>query len=388
MSSQINKKGIKAAILTISFVQLGTNGVAAILADIAREFPHVSTTTIQLLMTFPSLFIVGLTLISAWLSNFVSKKILVYLGLVLVSVSGILSFLFHDNLISLFLWAGILGIGIGLVVPMAFSFISDYFDEEEQSVMMGLQSSASNIGSMVMTLVGGFLASISWNYDYLVYLLAIPGLLLTCIYVPRNQIKKIKSSNKKVIPKNVWLYGLIAFMFMLVFYMGPTNLSLFVAEEGIGSNALAGMAATIFLLGGALMGILFGFVSSKIGLKTIPIGFFILAIGFIIMSKANYASVFYLGSFLAGSSISLTLPQCMLRVSLLDNKEEVTLGLAIVMACGNLGTFAAPMLTNVAAIAMKSDLAKNRFVFCGEVAVILAIILYILCKLEKKRSID
>ena len=39
--------GLKAAILTMSFIQMATNAVASILANIAAEFPETSVTTVQ-----------------------------------------------------------------------------------------------------------------------------------------------------------------------------------------------------------------------------------------------------------------------------------------------------------------------------------------------------
>lgn len=96
LSNTKSKNGIKAAILTMSFVQMATNGIAPILADIAKVFPEASTTNVQFLMTFPSLFIVGVTLLSAWLCRYLSKRILVESGLILVCISGILSFYFME----------------------------------------------------------------------------------------------------------------------------------------------------------------------------------------------------------------------------------------------------------------------------------------------------
>lgn len=122
------KNGIKAAILTMSFVQMATNGIAAILGNIARDFPEASTTNVQFLMTFPSLFIFVVTLLSAWLCRYFSKKVLVESGLILVCISGILSFLF--------IWGGILGVGVGLVAALAISLISDYFEGEEKSSLL------------------------------------------------------------------------------------------------------------------------------------------------------------------------------------------------------------------------------------------------------------
>ena len=41
-----------------------------------------------------------------------------------------------------------------------------------------------------MTAVGGVLTTIVWQYDYLVYLIAVPGLLLLIFFVPKTSPEK------------------------------------------------------------------------------------------------------------------------------------------------------------------------------------------------------
>ena len=135
-----NNSGLKAAILTMSFIQMATNAVSSILANIATEFPDASVTTIQYLMTFPNLMIVAVSVIAAGLAERISKRTLAATGLLLAAVSGILSFAVHGSILILYVWAGMLGIGVGLVVPMANSLISDYFQENERDTMLGYRS--------------------------------------------------------------------------------------------------------------------------------------------------------------------------------------------------------------------------------------------------------
>lgn len=79
--NRIEQRGLKSAILTMSFVQMTTNAVAAILADIAMQFPQASVTKIQYLMTFPNLMVVGVSIIAARLAQQFSKRSLAATGL-------------------------------------------------------------------------------------------------------------------------------------------------------------------------------------------------------------------------------------------------------------------------------------------------------------------
>ena len=125
MEKKLNKTGLKAAILTMSFLQMATNAISAILADIALEFPETSTVAVQYLMTFPNLLVVVMSIVTARLSVRVPKKLLAMVGLCASLSAGIGSFLFHGSIALLYFWAGVLGIGIGLVVPVAASLIAD-----------------------------------------------------------------------------------------------------------------------------------------------------------------------------------------------------------------------------------------------------------------------
>lgn len=241
----MRKNKIKAAILAISVVQMGTNAISPILADIAAAFPQADSSSIQFLMTFPSLFVIVVSLLAASLTRRISKKYIVAVGCGLFSLSGVLSWLFHGSLPLLFLWAAFMGVGIGLVVPMATSLVSDCFEGGEQQTVMGWQSSAANVGAMAMTFLGGLLAAVHWNCNYLVYLIAVPGLVLSLTCLPRNAGQQPQASSTgtgffTLLRRIPVLTGcLLAAAVTMLFNIVPTNLSMYVTETGIGSAAQA-----------------------------------------------------------------------------------------------------------------------------------------------------
>ena len=378
MEKKLNKAGLKAAILTMSFLQMATNAISAILADIALEFPETSTVAVQYLMTFPNLLVVVMSIVTARLSVRVPKKLLAMVGLCASLSAGIGSFLFHGSIALLYFWAGVLGIGIGLVVPVAASLIADYFDGGEKDTLLGYQTAAANIGSMLMTFLGGILAVVGWYYNYLVYLLALPGIVFTMMFVPRRNLvmqepsKKAEKTATKI-PNAKSFYFVVAAVFMLLFYMGPTNLAMFVEERNIGNTMTTGTAATILLLGGTIMGLVFGIVASRMGKFTITLGFLILAVGFFMLCIAQNSPILYIGSFLVGTSNTLVLPQCMGSVVTQD-KEQSTFLISAVFAIANLGTFLATALTVVAAVVMRDTMVSSRFLFTGSVAAVCVIL--------------
>lgn len=386
MKGKVNVNGLKLAILTMSVIQMATNACSAILADLGASFPEASVSTVQYLMTFPNLMVVIVSFFISSITKRISKRTAAAFGLLLACLAGILSWQFHGSLILLYVWAGMLGVGIGIVIPTAASLISDYFSGEEKDSLMGLQTAAANAGSMVMTALGGVLASWDWSLNYLVYLLGAPGLILTLLFVPSKNISSgdgrgaEKNANshegeyKKIlgIEAFAWKYFVIAALFMLLFYIGPTNVSMLVAERELGSAASAGMAATLLLLGGFLMGLVFGKLAAKIGENTIPLGFMVLFVGFgMVYLIPNMAAV-YIAFFIVGTGNSLVLPQCMGRMAIKD-KARSTFLISAVFAVANLGTFLAPALTAVAQLVTGNDLAASRFLIACILALALAV---------------
>ncbi len=374
MEQTYHVKGLKAAILAMSFLQMATNAIASVLADIAAAFPEASATTVQYLMTFPNLLVVVMSVAAAKLAGRVAKRTLAASGLLLGIAAGIGSWLLHGNLILLFVWAGFLGLGIGLVVPMATSLISDYFAGEEKDAMLGYQTAAANVGSMLMTFLGGIVAAWGWYYNYLVYLLAVPGLVLTILFVPGKNVAAQRKTSARI-PAGAVPYFVAAAVFMLLFYLGPTNLAMLVEERQLGTAMTAGTAATILLLGGTLMGLLFGRVAAVIGRNTIPLGFAVMALGYFMIFLSAHPLLLYAGSFLVGSSNTLVLPQCMGSV-VTDDKEQSTFLMSVVFAVANLGTFFAPAQTALAAAVMRDTSAASRFCFAGMASMCLALVLF------------
>ena len=259
---------LKLAIITMSFAQLGTNGISPILAQIQEAFPQASAANIQFLMTFPSIFSLIFAMICAFLSDRISKKVLGVSGLSCFILAGVLGCLFHGSLAVLFVWAAILGIGIGLAAPLAPALVNESFTGTEKQTMLGWQNASSSAGSMIMTFLGGILAVAGWHFGYLVYLIGIPGLIFALIAVPgrKKSVDTISvdqasdtttgssSSDRGPFKLVIWREMVITFVLLIVFSAVPANLSMLVAERSLGSTTISGTMSTLFLCGGLLCG--------------------------------------------------------------------------------------------------------------------------------------
>lgn len=355
---------LKTAILTMSLVQMGTNGIAPILAQISGAFPQASDTAIQFLMTFPSIFCLLFTIISALLSDKLPKKALAVFGLSLICLTGILACLFHTSLLLLYIWAAFLGIGIGMVAPLAPALVNECFEGSEKQTMLGWQNSANNVGSMLMTFLGGFLALLGWPCGYLVYLLGIPGIVFALLAIPeKNALQKNAAfrnvENREPFRLVVLKEMIITAVFLFVYAAVPANLAMLTEERQLGDTAFAGTVSTIFLLGGTIMGLFFGLLYRKLLRFTSMTGALFLALGSFLVGISKSPVLLFAGCLIAGASISIVLPVNMGAASRLKGYE--TLNSALLLSSSFVGVFLAPFITDLAFLASGSTSVSFRF---------------------------
>lgn len=380
---------IKITILLLSLVQMATAGLSPMLSKVSESFPDVSTSSIQFLMTIPGIFVVIFALISAWISRHVRKRTLICIGACFILVSGILAFFLHGNMMLLRIWSAALGIGMGLVAALANSLAADYFEGKEKAALMGQITGMGNTGGMIMSIVGGLLVTIAWYYNYLVFLLALPGLICCILFLPKENKKALDNTTDAGTAKlsfNTIFFAATACIFLFCYNVGPANLAMLITEKEIGGSALAGVAAAIYLLGGALLGLIFGKLNSLLKIYTIPAGFLLLIVGFLGILASNSVALLLLFCFISGSSISMIMPQCMNQVSQNPNPPQAAFAIALVMAGSNLGTFLTPFLSKISVAATGSEHAAGKFQTSAVFGSILFVVYVILVTIRKKNA--
>ena len=377
----VNRRGLSAAILAMSAIHMSANVISPILGEIKSHLPEATDTGVQFLMTFPFLFVVVISLITGMLGERVNKKLAAIISLGLTAVSGLGAFFFHQSLAILYCWSAILGVAIGLIGPICASLIAIWYQGKARESMLGYQTSAQNLFSIAMTYGGGLLASIIWYDTYLVYLLVIPGIILTTLYIPdrcktvtANREDRMTAGTRKRIPPMVFLFCGIAMMHMLLFFIAPTNVAMLVEERHLGGVTVVGTATTLLLVAGLIAGIIFGKLAAVIGRHTITIGYILLATGYAVLQGANSLPLLYTGMFIAGMSNAFIIPQCMASaVQIAPN--HATLVNSLIFSLMNIGTFIAPLLTSLAAALFGSGAVGPRFILAGIVSAVCGCIL-------------
>lgn len=180
------------AILSISLtVNLPGLAISPIMGKLQTIFPTSSEFEIQLLTVLPNLVIIPFMLIAGKLSVGHSQSLLVTIGLVIYLLAGILYF-FADSMIQLILISALLGVGCGIVVPLAGGLIGQYFEGPARVKYLGWKSGVSNFTIILGTLFVGLVAGKNWHLPFIVYMIPIVPLalipFLTSTYISKHKI--------------------------------------------------------------------------------------------------------------------------------------------------------------------------------------------------------
>ena len=137
-------------------------------------------------------------------------------------------------------------------------------------------------------------------------------------------------------------------------------MSMLLSERNLGGSAASGTVVMFMMLGGIVMGFLYGPISAKIGEKTIPLGFGFQAVGMILLYAGTNIPMICAGCFMLGTSISLISPQCMVHAISRCRANTHAMATALMMSFSNIGTFTTPLITIIAASVFGEGTA-NRF---------------------------
>lgn len=161
MNREIRLKPLAASILSLSLLTVMAGAAVAPALEVIREhFSEASKLEIQLIVSMPALFIVITNLFFGKLAERFGARALTMLGLVLYTVGGSAAGLF-DSIWAVLIMRALVGVGVGIIMPLSTGLLTYYFPPERREGLMGLSSAANQLGGVVATLLAGVLANIS-----------------------------------------------------------------------------------------------------------------------------------------------------------------------------------------------------------------------------------
>lgn len=265
-----------------------------------------------MIISMPSLFIILTNLIFPKLCARFGSKTLVLTGLMLYTAGGCIAGLFN-NIFLLLLTRALVGVGVGIIMPLSTGLLSFYFAPEAQDKLMGYSSAMNQLGGAVATLFSGLLASISWRFSFFVYALGLISIVLCIFFLPNDRIASSTHENsceessehmktQQVQPQlreNIFSIAEI-FLLMVTFFIYPANFAMIASQSGIIPHnmiaiIMSGMDIIAFIGG-------LSFVSLKklLAKKIRFLAPCLFLTGYLLLSLGNSAVYVIVGSVLIG----------------------------------------------------------------------------------------
>ena len=337
---------VTATILSMSLLTVMAGAaIAPALGIIKAHFSEAPAMLVQFIVSMPALLIIITNLFFLSLSRVLRTRAIATTGLLLYVVAGAGCF-FVDDIYLLLTMRALLGVSVGLIMPLSTGLLAYYFPPEQQAQLMGLSAAINQMGGVVATLLAGLLATIEWNYAFLVYLLGLIALVMVWLWLPDEQLG---SANKRGVPFHPRqllkfhpsVIGML--LLMTIFFVFPTNFAIVASQQ----QALSTEVITAIMVGldvvAFFVGLAFGSLMNRFrqSIKYFAPLFFLLGYASYLVPSVSMA---VLGSVFIGMANGVGVPYLNTIASIKGGKNSATTVMPLLSAALYLGQFISPLL--------------------------------------------
>ena len=344
--SVVNKK-LTDTILSMSLLTVMAGAaIAPALGVIKAHFADAPELLVQFIVSIPALFIIITNLFFLNISRHYGTRAIALFGLVLYVASGAGCFLANDIYVVLTLRA-LLGVSVGLIMPLSTGLLAYYYPPEQQAHLMGLSAAMNQMGGVVATLLAGLLSAIGWRWAFLVYLLGLIAVIMVAVYLPDDHLG---SANKRGIPFqprqllkfHPSVNGML--LLMMIFFIYPTNFAI-TAEEQAG---LSLTTTTLIMVGLDLVAFFAGMAFGQLmnifrePMKYIAPVFFL--IGYLFFAVAHSIMPLLIGAVFTGIANGVGVPYLNTIASIKGGRNSATTVMPLLSATLYMGQFLSPII--------------------------------------------
>lgn len=383
--NNINKLSIFTLLLLAMLSTMSNVAIITAVPSLKEYFKEVENIEFysRLMITLPSL---AIALLAPFLGHLIfkfGKRKSALIAILVFSIAGS-SGLYLDSIELLLASRALFGVAVASIMIVATSLVGDYFPLEKRPKYMSLQNAFAAFGGIILVTGGGALADISWRYTFGIYLL---GLLI--LPLAFKQIQEIKKENEhkntlenSEVSGNVFFIYVLAFLYMSVFFVMPTQIPFMIINDYGASGQFAGLVISTFLVSNALGGYIFAKLKKHFSHKSIFfIGLTIFASGFMGYGVIHDLNLFFIPAHIAGLGAGIMMTNIttwFLKFTTIKNRVKNS---GYFTSSLFLGQFASPIIFfNIA-----KDMGVQNFLFdLGMVLLILMIITFIVLNIKNR----
>lgn len=398
------------AILSISLtVNLPGLAISPIMGKLSHVFKDVTELEIQLLTVLPNLVTIPFILCSGKICTPKNQMFILGLGLGLYTLTGVLYF-FATTMVQLILLSCLLGVGCGLVIPLAASLISQYFVGPERTKQLGMKSGVSNFTVIFATLFVGWIAAISWHLSFIVYMVPLIPLCLipfmTSSFINKYKIvdrptpleplkepakpsaedmAKTAATGKPASPNFHFqgrtalclLAGIMALYFISTYGIEVVSYYLpFSMDDYHLSTGDVGVATSMFFAAATVSGFFLSRAIRRFGRYTIQVAIGAIVVGLLVVGLLHFYATYILGVFIMGLGYGIVQPVIYDKTAYVaPTAAKSTEYFAYLLTCNYIGISIVPFIVGAAKRLFEAQNDINfAFIFNGcLLAIVLAV---------------
>ncbi len=304
---------------------------------------------VKLLSTVPALFIaIGGPIAGIFMGKIGKKNVLLFSVLIASLAGGIGGLL--NSLPALFITRGLHGLTVGAIMASSVTLIADYYHERRRASVMGNLAAWNGFSSVLVLVLGGVLADISWRTPFTLYLIGVftvPAIFLY-LYEPSHASIAAGQSEAEAtsgipVPKVILLYSL-GFISLVAFTTIPVQLPFYFTDDV--TATMVGLALSGFALFSAAAALLYGKAVSRFGYYSVFIlAFALITSGFLILALSSSYSIIVPALMLSGSGFGILMPNFFTWTNAFTPPRSRGHVISGLVTSVSLATFLSPILT-------------------------------------------
>lgn len=303
----------KFSILSLSLMLVSTFAISPALPQMIDFFAGqgIGSSQVEFLITVTSLAIMVGLLLNPIIVRFLSERMIIVVGLLLLAVGGTLP-AFVASYPLIFVARILMGLGLGMINARAINIVGTYFSGKERVQMMGLRGSAEVLGSASLTLLAGWLTGFGWQATFLIYVVALVILFLFLAFVPMQEETVVQEAEKKeALSLDLWKLALsLAFLAFFVINVNTfltIRIPLIVTKSGLGTPVQASWILSSMQMMGIVAGTVYALLIGRLKNWLMPLSYLLFGLSVVLVALSNSLLVLGLGAMVSGFFYSIVL---------------------------------------------------------------------------------
>ncbi len=389
MGNERNKKVIAAGLLVMSLTMACNSALAPILAEVGKFFPDAGDSAIQIVLTLINLTTLPAMILEPMLEPKITKRDIAVIGTTLMLIGGLMPQVLNSQLWMLYAASIVIGVGLSFVVVTSSSLISDYFTGLDKSRVMGFQSIFVSIGGTIIAKGSGILTAMAgWKRGYLVFLIALPIIIIILLTVPKGETTpKAEKGEKSGVSGSMVYFGALCLITGIFVATFNTNIAMYIDRKGIGDASTAGTVASIMQVIGIIGGLMLGFVVKTFKRFTIGASILVMAAGTALVGMTTSFPMICAGAVLVGIGFAIRNPGAVTFGANMVPAAQASLAIAIISATYNVGNFISAYVVNPVANMLGEDIA-NRFIVSAAALAVIGIVACVKAPTTDAQALD